>query len=104
MIRGDHDGNDRFPRGIPRPFYAAKAHHDRKQEGEYSLSKLFRSSDDIPERLLELWSQRVNSLDPEIVGDVLCLRARAVADGRAEYDHASDFLHALLRELNSKQH
>ncbi len=32
------------------------------------------------------------------------VRARAVADGRVEYDHASDFLHALLRELNGKQH
>lgn len=85
-------------------FYAAKAHHDQKHHGEHCLTKLFRSSDDIPDGLLELWSERVNTLDPETVGNVLCPRARAVADGRVEYDHASDFLHALLRELNGKQH
>lgn len=83
-------------------FYAAKAHHDQKHEGEYSLTKLFGSCDDIPDGLLDLWSERVNRLDPEAVGNVLCPRARAIADGRADYDDASHFLHVLLRELNGK--
>lgn len=84
--------------------YAADAHHEQKHHCEYSLTKLFKSSDDIPDGLLDLWSERVNTLDSETVGNVLCPRAREVADGRAEYDHASDFLHALLRELDQEQH
>lgn len=85
-------------------FYVAKAHHDHNHDGEYSLTKLFKSSDGIPDSLIDLWSERVNTLDPEAVGNVLCPRAREVADGKANYDHASDFLHALLRELDRKQH
>lgn len=85
-------------------FYAAKAHHDHHHDGEYFLTKLFKSSDDIPDGLIDLWSERVDALDPETVGSVLCPRAREVADGSANYDHASDFLHALLRELDRKQH
>lgn len=41
-------------------------------------------------------AKRGKSRNPKTVG-VLCPRARAIADGRADYDHASHFLHALLR-------
>lgn len=84
-------------------FYAAKAHHDQKFDGEYRLTKLFKSSDDIPDCLLDLWAERVKPLDPEYVGNVLCPRAREVADGSVRYDHASDFLNSLLRELERKR-
>ncbi|MET4176275.1 hypothetical protein ABIB99_007395 [Bradyrhizobium sp. LA6.1] len=85
-------------------FYAAKARHDHRQQGEYLLARLFATSDNISDGLLDLWSERVAKLDPEMVGDVLCPRAREVAEGRTAYDHASDFLHALLRDLEQKQH
>lgn len=85
-------------------FYAAKARHDHKHDGELCLAKLFKSSDDISDRLLDDWSECVRTLDPGTVGDVLCPSARAVVDGTAHYDHASDFLHALLRELHRPQH
>lgn len=80
--------------------YAAKAHHDNKPEGEYRLMKLFGSSENIPDDLLDLWSARADSLGPETVSGVLCPRARDIANGSVSYDHASDFLHALLRELD----
>ncbi|MHB0791136.1 hypothetical protein [Bradyrhizobium sp. 5.13L] len=83
-------------------FYAAKAHHDQKHEGEHSLIKLFKSSEDIPEGLLDLWSERVSRVNSETVDNVVCPYARSIVEGRADYDHASDFLHALLKELNRK--
>jgi len=84
--------------------YALAAQHDNKLEGAFRLLKLFTSSRSISDNLLDLWSERVEALDPEAVGNVLCPRARAVGDGTANYDHASDFLHALLIELDRKQH
>jgi hypothetical protein len=85
-------------------FYAAKAHHDREHDGEHRLLKLFASTKDIPDYLLELWSDRTQRLDPEVVGSVLVPRTRQIADGSAHYDHASDFLHALLRDMDQKAH
>ncbi|MGY0576035.1 hypothetical protein ACTGJ9_037595 [Bradyrhizobium sp. RDM12] len=85
-------------------FYAAKAHHDKKPDGERSLLKLFGSSQDIPDNLLELWSDRTDVLGPEIVGEILAPRTRQVTNGSARYDHASDFLHALLREMDRQKH
>jgi hypothetical protein len=38
------------------------------------------------------------------MGEQLCLRAHAVADGSSSYDHASAFLHALLKALDQTQH
>jgi hypothetical protein len=84
--------------------YAAKARHDHKHEGEYLLTKLFTSSEDIPNGLLDEWSERVSALDPESVGGLICPRARELAEGRIRYDHASDFLHALLRDLDRTEH
>ncbi len=85
-------------------FFAAKAHHDHMLEGEYRLLKLFGSSEDIPDGLLDLWSDRADVLGSETVGSILSPRAREVADGRANYDHASDLLRAVLRELERKEH
>jgi hypothetical protein len=36
------------------------------------------------------------------VGRLMEPRARQIANGNARYDHASDFLHALLRDLGQK--
>lgn len=83
-------------------FYAAKAHHEH--DGEHRLLKLFASTKDIPDYVLELWSDRTQVLDPEIVSSMLVPRTRQIADGSARYDHASDFLHALLRDIDQKAH
>ncbi|WP_426609191.1 hypothetical protein [Bradyrhizobium sp. McL0616] len=84
--------------------YAAKAHHDHQDDGEHRLLQLFASSKDIPDYLLELWTYRTQLLDPEIVGNMITPRTRQIADGSAHYNHASDFLHALLRDLDQKPH
>lgn len=83
-------------------FYAAKAHHDHNVEGENCLLKLFGSADDIPDRLLQRWSDEVDLLGPETVGHIMEPCAHQIAEGNAHYDHASDFLHALLRDLGQK--
>jgi hypothetical protein len=83
-------------------FYAAKAHHDHKVEGEESLLKLFKSAEDIPDGLLQQWSERAAALGTETVGSVVEPRAHEVTEGAARYDHASDFLHTLLRDLGRK--
>ncbi|MCK1594656.1 hypothetical protein [Bradyrhizobium sp. 164] len=83
-------------------FYAAKAHHDRKHDGEHCLLKLFGSTEDIPDRLLQQWSERAELLGPEIVGRILEPHTSQIANGSVRYDHASDFLHVLLRDLGRK--
>ncbi len=83
-------------------FYAAKAHHDHRTQGEESLLKLFGSAEYIPDRLLQQWSDTAHLVGPEMVASVLEPRARELASGGARYDHASDFLHALLRDLGRK--
>jgi len=83
-------------------FYAAKAHHDHQAEGEECLLRLFGSAEDIPDRLLQRWSESADLLGPEIVGSVVEPRAHQLTSGGARYDHASDFLHALLRDLGRK--
>ncbi|TFV70464.1 hypothetical protein E4K64_30205 [Bradyrhizobium frederickii] len=83
-------------------FYAAKAHHDHKHDDEHRLLKLFGSAEDIPDRLLEQWSQGAELLGSETVGRILEPRARQIANDSVHYDHASDFLHALLRDLGQK--
>ena len=81
-------------------FYAAKTHHEH--DGGHRLLKLFASTKDIPDYLLEIWSDRTQVFDPEI-DSMLGSRTRQIADGSARYDHASDFLHALLRDLNQER-
>ena len=80
------------------------ARHDHKHDGEYRLLKLFGSSEDIPDGLPDLWSDRAEVLGPETVGSILGPRTREIADGGANYDHASDFLHAVLRDLERTEH
>src|SRR3954447_12980097 len=84
--------------------YACAAQLHKKHAGASRLLNLFESSRDIPDDLLHLWSARVEAVGAEAVGSVLCLRARAVADGDAKYDHASAFLHAMLKALDQSQH
>ena len=83
-------------------FYAAKAHHDHKAEGEECLLRLFGSAEYIPDRLLQQWSEAADLVGPEIVGTVVEPRAHDLASGGARYDPASDFLHAILRDLGRK--
>jgi hypothetical protein len=52
-------------------FYAAKAHHDHKPEDEHSLLKMFGSADDIPDTLLQQWSDRAELLGSETVGRLM---------------------------------
>lgn len=84
--------------------YAAKPHYDN--DGENRLLKLFGSSDHIPDGLLDLWSTRTRTelLSPQIAGSALSPVAHEVASGSARYDHASDFLHRLLQEIDRKVH
>jgi hypothetical protein len=82
--------------------YAAKAHHDNKPDGEQCLLKLFGSAEHIPESLLQQWSDGAELLGSEKIGRILEPRARQLASGQAHYDNASDFLHALLRDLGHK--
>jgi len=85
-------------------FYAAKAHHDHNGVAEARLLKLFGSSDHIPDGLLELWSSRTELIGPEAVGNIMSPLAHQILDGGAQYNHASDFLHRLLRELDREVH
>ncbi|MCG2645595.1 MULTISPECIES: hypothetical protein [Bradyrhizobium] len=84
--------------------YAAKAHHDGNGTAEDRLLKLFGSSEDIPDDLLERWSIRAGLIGPEAVGNKLSPLVTQIADGSAQYDHASDFLHRLLRDLDRRVH
>jgi hypothetical protein len=83
-------------------FYAAKAHHDHKPEGEHSLLKMFGSADDTPDTLLQQWSDRAELLGSETVGRLMDPHVLQGTNGNAQYDHASDFLHTLLRDLGQK--
>ncbi|MDH6263575.1 hypothetical protein M2427_007531 [Bradyrhizobium sp. BR13661] len=83
-------------------FYAARAHHDHNNDGENRLLKLFGSSDHISDGPLESWSTRTELLSPEMISNVLSPVAREVVSGTAHYNHASDFLHRLLQEIDRK--
>ncbi|MBH5372968.1 hypothetical protein [Bradyrhizobium glycinis] len=85
-------------------FYAAKAHHDHNDVAEDLLLKLFGSSEHIPDGLLELWSSRTELVGPEAVGNIVSPLAHQILGGVAQYNHASDFLHRLLRELDRDVH
>ncbi|MBB4373461.1 hypothetical protein GGD63_006284 [Bradyrhizobium sp. cir1] len=85
-------------------FYAAKAHLDHNDVAEGRLLKLFGSSEHIPDGLLELWSSRTELIGSEAVGNIMSPLAHQILDGSAQYSHASDFLHRLLRELDRDDH
>ncbi len=84
--------------------YALSGHHENKPACEDHLLRLFRSSNNIPNTLLDLWSDHAELIGPDAVGAVLTSGARAIIDGRASYDHASQFLHAMLKELDQRRH
>jgi hypothetical protein len=71
---------------------------------EDRLLRLFGSSEDIPDDLLEKWSTRAGLIGPEAVGNALSPLAHQIVDGSEQYDHASDFLHRLLRDLDRDVH
>jgi hypothetical protein len=80
-----------------RGLFAFYAKADHKHDGEYRVLKLFGSAEDIPDRLLQRWSHEADLPDAEtIAGDIV--------NGRKRYDHASDFLHVLLRDLELREH
>lgn len=83
--------------------YALRVHHDNEPSGEHRRLKLFQSSDDIPDELLNLWSDRAELLGPEVVGAALSSCKSEIINGKANYDHASHLLHAVLREMEQKQ-
>jgi hypothetical protein len=64
-------------------FYVAKAHHDHKAEGEECLLKLCGSAEDIPDRLLQQWSDRADLLGSETVGSIVEPRAHEITGGGA---------------------
>ena len=70
-----------------RPFalYAMKAHHDHNQHGQDELLKLFGSSKDISDSLLDQWSVQADVLGTKAIGAVLSPRTRETADGCATY-------------------
>lgn len=83
--------------------FAFAALHNENHDGASRLLHLFTSSRYIPDDLLDLWSKYAEAIGPETVGEQLCQRAHAVADGSSSYAHASAFLHALL-EAPDQQH
>ncbi|MBP0116001.1 hypothetical protein [Bradyrhizobium vignae] len=85
-------------------FYAAKAHHDHNDVAEGRLLKLYGSSNHIPDELLELWSSRTELIGSEAIGNIVSPLAYEILDGGAQYNHASDFLHRVLRELDRDLH
>jgi len=84
--------------------YAAKAHHDCNGIAEDRLLRLFGSSEDIPDDLLEKWSTRARLIGSEAAGNTLSPLAHQIVNGSAQYDHASDFLNRLLRDLDQDLH
>src|SRR4051794_25736215 len=82
--------------------YAAKAHHDHKAAAEHSLLRMFGSADDIPDTLLQQWSDRAELLGSETVGRVMDPHVRKTTTGNAKYANPSDFPHTLLRALGKK--
>jgi hypothetical protein len=83
---------------------AFAARHNKQHDRASRLLKLFAPGRTTSDDVLDQWSARVEATGPEIVGSVLGPRARAVADDDANYDHASAFLHALLKALDQTQH
>lgn len=82
-------------------YYAAKA-HDHKHDRRYL--KLFGSAEDDPDLAL----QQSSNDDAELLGIGTIAstwepRTRESANGCARYNHASDFLHVLLRDLELEE-
>lgn len=84
--------------------YAFADRHNKQHDRASRLPKLLTSSRTTSDDPLDRWPERVEAPGPETVGGALGPRARAVADDDANYDHASAFLHALLKALDQTQH
>ncbi|MDN5003912.1 hypothetical protein ACFQZO_24040 [Bradyrhizobium sp. GCM10027634] len=84
--------------------YAFAAEHSENHDGAARLLHLFISSQSISDDLLDYWADRADAIGSETLGHELGLRAHAVADGNSNYDHASAFLHALLKSLDQRPH
>ncbi|NYG48073.1 hypothetical protein GGD67_005556 [Bradyrhizobium sp. IAR9] len=84
--------------------YACAGRPGKQHDRAPRLLKLLTSGRDTSDDLLDHWSERIEAAGPEIVGSVLSPYARGVADDNANHDHASAFLHALLKELEQRQH
>ena len=87
-----------------RGLFAFYAKADHKHDGEYRVLKLFGSAQDIPDRLLQQWSHQADLPGAEAIASTLEPRTREIVNGRKRYDHASDFLHVLLRDLELREH
>lgn len=84
--------------------YAFAARHNKQHDRASRLLKLSTSSGTGSDHVPDQWSERIEAPGPELVGSMLGPRARAVADEDANYDHASAFLHTLLKALDQTQH
>jgi hypothetical protein len=87
-----------------RGLFAFYAKADDKHDAEYCMLKLFGSAQDIPDRLLQRWSHEADLPDSEAIASTLEPRTDEIVNGRKRYDHASDFLHVLLRDLELREH
>lgn len=87
-----------------RGLFAFYAKADHKHDGEYCALQLFGSAQDIPDRLLQRWSHEADLPGSEAIASTLEPGTREIVNGRRRYDHASDFLHVLLRDLELREH
>ena len=82
--------------------YQSADRHDKQHDRAFRLRKLLTSgrttSDDL------LLSKHMEAPGPEIARSVVSPCASATADDDANHDHASAFLHALLKALDQRQH
>ncbi|WP_130218834.1 hypothetical protein [Bradyrhizobium genosp. SA-3] len=81
--------------------YACADRHNKQHDRASRLRKQLTST--TTGDLLDQFSERIEAPGPEIIGRVLTPCARAMADNAANHDHASAFLHALLKELDQRQ-
>jgi hypothetical protein len=87
-----------------RGLFAFYAKADHKHDGDYCVLKLFGSAQNIPDRPLQQWSHQADLPGAEAIASTLEPRTREIVNGRKRYDHASDFLHVLLRDLELREH
>ncbi|MBM7481746.1 MULTISPECIES: hypothetical protein [Bradyrhizobium] len=87
-----------------RALFALYAKADHKHNGDYCVLKLPGSAKGIPDRLLQQWSHQADLPGAEAIASTLEPRTREIVNGRKRYDHASDFLHVLLRDLELREH
>ncbi|MBW5438062.1 hypothetical protein FXB41_25875 [Bradyrhizobium canariense] len=87
-----------------RGLFAFSAKDDHNHDGEYCVLKLFGSAQDIPVRLLQRLWHEADLPGAEAIASTLEPPTREIVNGRKRYDHASDFLHVLLRDPELREH